>query len=94
MGGGTGLVASDPCLEAGEEADVLQQALGAHSLARLVPTNCIWKGRKLLQARSTYIPRVPQCMSPRWHWDPPPPLPNASVHLTPRTRGGDTLAGG
>jgi hypothetical protein len=39
VGGGAGQVASDPGLEAGEEADVLQQALGAHSLARLVPTN-------------------------------------------------------
>ncbi len=38
MGGGTGLVASDPGLEAGEEVDVLQQALGTHSLARFVPT--------------------------------------------------------
>ncbi len=38
VGGGAGLVASDPGLEAGEEADVLQQTLGTHSLARFVPT--------------------------------------------------------
>ncbi len=33
---------------------------------------------------STYIPRVPQCLSPRPNWDPPPPptpLPQASVSL-------------
>ncbi len=30
----------------------------------------------------SYIPRVPQCLSPRRNWDPPPPspLPQASVY--------------
>jgi hypothetical protein len=32
-----------------------------------------------MSLRSTYIPRVPHCLSPRWNWDPPPPLPQASV---------------
>ncbi len=26
------------------------------------------------------IPRVPQCLSPRRKWDPPPPLPQASLY--------------
>ncbi len=39
--------------------------------------------------QSTYMPRVPQCMSPRPNWDPPTPLPQAS--LPPGTKGGDTL---
>ncbi len=36
--------------------------------------------------QSTDIPRVPQCLSPRPNWDPPPPLPQASV--SPGTKGG------
>ncbi len=43
--------------------------------------------------QSTYIPRVPQCLPPRPNWDPPPPLPQASVSF-PRNQGGDTLACG
>ncbi len=41
---------------------------------------------------SPYIPRVTQCLSvpSRWNWDPPPPLPQASVPSppAPRTKGG------
>ncbi len=29
------------------------------------------------------VPRVPQCLSPRWNLDPPPPLPQASVPRPP-----------
>jgi hypothetical protein len=39
-------------------------------------------------AQSTYIPIVPQCMSPRPNWDLPPPLPQASVSLPRNQRGG------
>jgi hypothetical protein len=35
------------------------------------------KGHKV----HTYISRVPQCLSPRQKWDPPPLLPQASVSL-------------
>ncbi len=41
--------------------------------------------------QSTYIPvpRVQQCLSPRWNWDPPPPLPKTNVYPPPpRTKGG------
>jgi hypothetical protein len=39
-------------------------------------------------SQSTYIPREPpQCLSPRWNWDPPP-LPQASVPLPPEPGGG------
>ncbi len=34
-----------------------------------------------------YIPRVPRCLSHHWNWDPPPPLPQASV-LPAETKGG------
>ncbi len=42
-----------------------------------------WKLKKVTNTlssefplQSTYIPRVPQCMSPRWNWGPaPPPTP-------------------
>jgi hypothetical protein len=33
-------------------------------------------------ARSTYIPRVPKCLSPRPNWDPPPPLPQRGDTLS------------
>jgi hypothetical protein len=32
-----------------------------------------------VSTQSTYIARVPQCLSPCPTWDPPPPLPQASV---------------
>jgi hypothetical protein len=37
-------------------------------------------------AQCTYIPKVPQCLSPRWNWDPPPPLPQVSVPPPPGTK--------
>jgi hypothetical protein len=37
----------------------------------------------LYKAQSTYIPRVPQCPSPRRNWDPPSPLPQASLYPPP-----------
>jgi hypothetical protein len=39
-------------------------------------------------AQSTYIPRVPQCMSTRWNWDPPPPSPASECATPPVTKGG------
>ncbi len=39
-------------------------------------------------AQSTYIPIVPQCMSPRPNQDLPPPLPQSSVSLPRLQRGG------
>ncbi len=37
--------------------------------------------------QNTYIPRVPQCLSPCWNWDPP--LPPASECVpTPELKGG------
>jgi hypothetical protein len=39
-------------------------------------------------AQSTYIPGVPQCLSPSWNWDPPPPLPLPSVIPPGTLRGG------
>ncbi len=38
-------------------------------------------------AQSTYIPRVPQCMSPRRNWDSPTPSP-ASKGASPPNQGG------
>ncbi len=41
--------------------------------------------------QSTYIPRVPQCLSPRPNWDSPSPLPPASVSPpSSGTKGGGT----
>ena len=39
--------------------------------------------------------KVPQCLFPRWSWDPPPPLPQASVYPPPprNQRGGHSPAG-
>ncbi len=37
---------------------------------------CMWFA---CDSQSTYIPRVQQCLSPLPNWDPPPPLPQASV---------------
>ncbi len=34
-------------------------------------------------AQSTYVPRVPQCLSPRRNWDSPTPLPLANVSAPP-----------
>jgi hypothetical protein len=46
-----------------------------------------------LAQQCTYIPRLPQCLSPRLNRDPPPPLPQASVSLPPEPNGGgDILA--
>jgi hypothetical protein len=43
----------------------------------------------LSKAQSTYIPRVPKCLSPRPNWDPPSsPLPQASVSLPHEPKGG------
>jgi hypothetical protein len=49
---------------------------------------------RLVFFQSTYIPRVPQCLSPRPNWDPPLPLQQASVPPPPRNQrgGGYTLA--
>jgi hypothetical protein len=41
--------------------------------------------RACASSQSTYI-RVPQCLSPRPNWDPPPPLPQESV--SPRDQRG------
>jgi hypothetical protein len=47
------------------------------------------------KARSTYISRGPQCPSPRPNWNPPHPLPQASMFFPLGTKwGGDTLACG
>ncbi len=35
----------------------------------------------------TRVPRVPQCLSPRWNWDPPTPSP-ASKCASPRNQRG------
>ncbi len=53
-------------------------------------------GRELFNLRCTYIPRVPQNLSPRPNWHPPlPPLPLSSVY-PPEPKGGgggcETLA--
>jgi hypothetical protein len=53
--------------------------LGLYSVLRLYSTSYV-----AYQAQSTYIPRVPQCLSPRPNWDPPPPLPQESVSPPPR----------
>ncbi len=40
------------------------------------------------QSTVHYIPRVPQCMSPRWNWEPPPPpLQEASLPIPPEPGG-------
>ncbi len=40
--------------------------------------------------QSTYINRVPQCVSAPTNWDTPPPLPQASQSPTLNQRGGNT----
>jgi hypothetical protein len=40
------------------------------------------------------IPRVPQCMSPRWIWDPPTPSSASECARLPGTKGEGTLAYG
>ncbi len=47
----------------------------------------------LHRTKYTYIPRVPQCLSPRPNWDPPP-LPLVSVLSPPEPKGGYILANG
>ncbi len=34
-------------------------------------------------SQSTHIPRVPQCLSPRWNWDPHTPSPASECALPP-----------
>ncbi len=38
--------------------------------------------------QSTNIPRVPQCLSPRANWDPPPPSPARKCARPPEPKGG------
>ncbi len=49
-----------------------------------------------IRAQSTYIPRIPQCLSPHWHWNPPPlsckrvcplPQPKGGGHVRLQVRG-------
>ncbi len=42
---------------------------------------------------NTYIPRVPQCLSPRPNWDPPHPLPSAGVSPPGTKKGTHSLVG-
>ncbi len=37
--------------------------------------------------KSTYITRIPQCLSPRPNWDPPPPHLMKAIVSPPRTKG-------
>ncbi len=55
-------------------------------------TNCTRKNYTITKCilYTVYVPRVPQCLSPRWDWDPPSPLRLASVPWN--QRGGYTLA--
>jgi hypothetical protein len=44
-------------------------------------------------SQSTYIPRVPQCRSPRLNWDSPTPSPTSEcAPPPPGTKGGYTVA--
>ncbi len=36
----------------------------------------------------TYIYRAPQCMSPRWNWDSPPPIATSEYSQPPGPKGG------
>ncbi len=36
-----------------------------------------------------YTYRVPQCLSPRWNWDPATPTPAQASVLPPGTKGGN-----
>ncbi len=59
----------------------------------LTVTNTVHTLQYVYKQKSTYTPAVPQCLSRRPNWDPPPPSPEASV--PPRKQGGrDTLACG
>jgi hypothetical protein len=55
---------------------------------------------RYVYAQSTYIQRVPQCMSPRWNWDPPPlspasvPLPLEPKEVGAHSPAGEGLEGG
>ncbi len=42
----------------------------------------------LTPSQGTYLPRVPQCLSPRWNWDSPTPSPTSECTPPPRTGGG------
>jgi hypothetical protein len=49
-----------------------------------------------IKSQSTYIPREPQCQSPRWNWDPPTPSPPSewvSPPLSQRRGGARSPAG-
>ncbi len=41
-----------------------------------------------IQTQSTYIYRVPECMSPRWNWDSPTPSLASERAPPPLTKGG------
>ncbi len=47
----------------------------------------------LFTQQSTYKPRVPQCLSLRQNWDPPPPCPEGIPPPPPRRRGGKRACG-
>jgi hypothetical protein len=51
-------------------------------------TNLSKKGSCSKRPQSTYIPRVPQPLSPRRNWEPATPLPQASVPSTQESGGG------
>ncbi len=49
--------------------------------------NVFGRFSRLAVPQSTYIPREPQCLSPRPNWGSPPPLPQASVGESHPTTG-------
>jgi hypothetical protein len=53
----------------------------------------MWRKTRVLVPQSTYINRVPQCMSPRRNWDSPTPLSQARVPLPPEPGGAHSPAG-
>ena len=49
--------------------------------------NLFGRFSRLAVPQSTYIPREPQCLSPRPNWDSPPPLPQVNVGESHPTTG-------
>jgi hypothetical protein len=69
----------------GAIVEKVKKGSAADCEGRLLPGNLQCK----LNQQSTNIPRVPQYLSPRPNWDPPPPLPHAGVFPPEPKWGGD-----
>ncbi len=85
------LLLSESASQSGGLVCILQVIVITELPSHVLKMQCSCKHRH----RHKYIPRAPQCLSPRWNWDTPPPLPQARVYppFPPYQKGGTRSPG-